>query len=600
MTRYTGRDFDPLAHEDHLRQVIEALTELDVVDARRLNKILHRFPKAPGQSFSKAELITGARRLADRYGWDAAELAMKLRMKPIRTASGVAPITVLTQPFPCPGECIFCPNDVRMPKSYLSMEPGAQRAAQNRFDPYAQTVSRLKALHNNGHLLDKVELIVLGGTWSFYPHAYQVWFITRCFEAMNEFEQFAGHDRGLPAPVGLDFDQIAEPEEIGPGTYNNVVQGFLRSSREREEAAPTVEDWSRLERAQATNERSGARCVGLVLETRPDHVTVDEVVRLRRLGATKIQVGLQSLSDEILAKNKRGHDVATARRAFGLLRRAGFKLQGHWMANLYGADPDRDIKDYRQLWSDPAFRPDELKLYPCSLIETAELMNHYRRGDWRPYTDDELLRVVAEGMAATPPYCRLNRVIRDIPSHDIVVGNQHSNFRETAETEIRRQGRRLNDIRAREIRTQTVELTSLRLEVIAYDSSAGRERFLQFVDEAGQLAGFARVTLPAEGTAPVAELSGAALLRELHVYGAVAAIAEPGDQRQMANAQHRGLGRRLVAHAQALAEDGGYAKLSVISAIGTRDYYRRCGFVDGDLYQHWACEDAADQAARAV
>ncbi len=596
MGRYTGRDFDPKAHEAQLRRVIDALDGLADVDARTLTKVLHRFPKTPGRSFSKAELITGARRFADRYGWDAGEIAAKLRMKPVRTASGVAPVTVLTQPFPCPGQCIFCPNDVRMPKSYLSMEPGAQRAAQNRFDPFAQTVSRLKALFNNGHPLDKVELIVLGGTWSFYPSGYQVWFITRCFEAMNDFDQFTGDDRGLPMPVGPDFDAVPEPPDPvhagrPAGTYNRVVREFL--DRAGVPVAPDAEDWPRLEAAQATNESAGARCVGLVLETRPDHVTADEVVRLRRLGATKVQVGVQALSDEVLRLNGRGHDVATARSAMTLLRRAGFKLQAHWMANLYGSDPDRDIEDYRRLWRDPALRPDELKLYPCSLIETAALMEHYRSGAWRPYDESALMRVVASGLAATPPYCRLNRVIRDIPSHDIVVGNQQSNFREAAEAEVRRRGHRLNDIRAREIRTRPVEVAKLRMEVIHYRSSVGRERFVQWVEaDGGGLAGFLRLTLP-DGPPAVDELAGSALLREVHVYGAVAGFSADAK----ANAQHRGLGGRLLRTAVEMAEAAGYRQLSVISAVGTRDYYRRHGFVDGRLYQHRACEPAPDGAA---
>ncbi|MEM7675445.1 MAG: hypothetical protein AAF449_05520 [Myxococcota bacterium] len=305
MTRYTGRDFDPQAHEEQLREVIDEIQALPAIDARRLNKLLHRYPKAPGQSFSKAELITGARRLAARYGWDPKSLAHKLRMKPVRTASGVAPVTVLTQPFPCPGRCIFCPNDVRMPKSYLSMEPGAQRAAQNRFDPYAQTLSRLKALHNNGHLLDKVELIILGGTWSFYPVPYQVWFITRCFEAMNDFHGLADDDRALPAPVGFDFDAVSQPaaKSIEAGTYNQVVQDFLRPRATLPEAPPQQEDWSRLQNAHRLNETDGASCVGLVRETRPDHVDAEEVTRLRRLGATIVQVGLQAMIDQVLALN---------------------------------------------------------------------------------------------------------------------------------------------------------------------------------------------------------------------------------------------------------------------------------------------------------
>ncbi|MEL7370853.1 MAG: radical SAM protein, partial [Myxococcota bacterium] len=405
-------------------------------------------------------------------------------------------------------------------------------------------------------------------------------------------------DKDLPAPVGLDFDEVPlpSPAEIHAGTYNQVVQDFLRPRAERPEAPPSTEDWARLEAVHRINETAKARCVGLVLETRPDHVDVEEVMRLRRLGATKLQVGLQAMDDEILALNKRGHTVAEVRRALALLRASGFKLQGHWMANLYGSNPERDVEDYRRLWSDAGVRPDELKLYPCSLIETAELMTHYQKGEWRPYDDAELLKVVGDGLAHTPPYCRLNRVIRDIPSHDIVVGNQQSNFRETAEAAVRRQGRRLNDIRAREVRTAAVDLAQLRLQVIAYRSAVGDERFYEFVDDRDRLAGFLRMTLPAQ-PAPFAELEGAALLRELHVYGTVAALEGAANSAQ---AQHRGLGRRLMDIAKAAAQDAGFAKLSVISAVGTRDYYRRADFVDGALYQHWACSRVSDGAAPPV
>ncbi|MEM7675446.1 MAG: hypothetical protein AAF449_05525 [Myxococcota bacterium] len=295
--------------------------------------------------------------------------------------------------------------------------------------------------------------------------------------------------------------------------------------------------------------------------------------------------------------------MAEVRRALTLLRASGFKLQAHWMANLYGSNPERDMEDYLRLWSDPSVRPDELKLYPCSLIETAELMMHYERGEWSPYDEAALLRVVSHGLAVTPPYCRLNRVIRDIPSHDIVVGNQQSNFRETAEAEVRRQSRRLNDIRAREVRTAAVDLAQLRLQVIAYRSSVGEERFYEFVDDRDRLAGFLRLTFPdRDFAAPLEELVGAALLRELHVYGAVAGLSAdrastPQSPESVSKAQHRGLGRRLMDIAKEVSEDAGFIKLSVISAVGTRDYYRRAGFIDGALYQHWACSHVSDRAA---
>ncbi|MGH9333654.1 MAG: elongator complex protein 3, partial [Vicinamibacteria bacterium] len=351
-----------------------------------------------------------------------------------------------------------------MPKSYLANEPGAQRAGMHRFDPYEQTLSRVSALYWIGHPVDKVELIVLGGTWSFYPEPYQIWFLTRVFEALNDFGRGRSEGRGA-API--DFAEIEEVVDgrRGAADYNRIVTEFLRKRDpeggiERGESAT----WNDLIAAQRENETAGARAVGLSLETRPDHVDEGEVARLRRLGATKIQIGYQSLDDEVLRLNQRGHDVAASRRATKLLRRGGFKIQAHWMANLYGATPERDVVDYERLFSDPDFRPDELKLYPTSLVESATLMEHYEAGRYRPYSEDELLELLIACIAKTPSYCRLSRVIRDIPGEDILVGSRVTNFRAVAEEEMRRRGIRSRDIRAREIRGGEVALDRLRLE----------------------------------------------------------------------------------------------------------------------------------------
>ena len=371
-----------------------------------------------------------------------------------------------------------------------------------------------------------------------------------------------GHDdEGLP---GEKRDDDESPRRGTIGDYRRV--GELGST---------------LEQVQAANERSRARCVGLVVETRPDRLSEDEVGSIRRLGGTKVQIGIQSLSDRVLAANCRGHDVAATRRAVRLLRQAGFKIHAHWMPNLLGSNPDADLEDFDRLFADPDFRPDELKIYPCSLIAGTRLMREYESGTWRPYTEEELLRVLGECLVRVPPYCRVTRIIRDIPGDEIAAGNKVTNLREVVERELRRRGLESRDIRAREIRREPVEIDQIRLERLEYKTSTGQELFLQFVTRANRLVAFCRLALPRQ-PAFLSELSRRAVVREVHVYGVVVAI---GDRRR-GPSQHLGLGRRLIEEAARIAAARGFDALAVISAVGTRDYYRGLGFADGELYQH--------------
>ena len=587
--RPSPHPFEPKRHTAELLPIIEEIRGLDALDAGTLHRLVRKYPKEGRGAFSKSEIIRGYRFFKASEGWDdddESAFVERVRMKPIRTQSGVAPVTVLTKPYPCPGKCIFCPSDVRMPKSYLSREPGAQRAAQHDFDPYGQTLGRLIAYYNTGHQVDKVELIILGGTWSFYPEPYQIWFIKRCFDAMNDFALARGSSELRPQEIrgAVGFRALGEKVDgrAVARTYNQVVTGYLSEQLSGDLlAAEEQASWGELAAVQRRNETATARCVGLVVETRPDHLSEDEVVRIRRLGGTKVQIGFQSLSDEVLAKNRRGHDVAATRRAMRLLRAAGFKLHAHWMPNLYGADPASDVRDFARVFEDPDFRPDELKIYPTSLIESAELMAFYESGDWRPYREDELLDVLTQCLLAVPEYCRVTRMIRDIPGDDIHVGNKITNFREVVERELLRQGLASRDIRAREIRGETVDPANLSLDRQEYTTSVGREVFLQFVTPERKIVGFCRLALPA-AEAAIPEIASSAMIREVHVYGVVVGL---GDARQD-RSQHLGLGRRLIDAGAEIAADQGFADLAVISSVGTREYYRRLGFADGELYQH--------------
>lgn len=494
---------------------------------RRVNDAVRRHPLPEGGYLGKHMLVAAYRQLTESGEWAPDEaLLSRIRMKPVRTLSGVTTVTVLTKPYPCPGKCIFCPTDVRMPKSYLPDEPGARRGLEHDFDPYAQVASRIQALEAVGHPTEKIELLILGGTWSAYQRSYQEWFIRRCFEALN----------------GKEAESLEE--------------------------------------AQAENEDAIHRNVGLVIETRPDHVNPKELARLRRLGVTKVQMGAQSLDDRILELNKRGHTVEDTRRAVALLRAAGFKIVLHWMPNLYGATCESDREDFARLWEE--FCPDEIKIYPNQLLANAELYDIWLEGKYRPYTTEELVNLIAGIKPTIPRYCRVNRVIRDIPSTNVVEGNKRTSLRQDVHIELERRGERCECIRCREVRGQTVDPDELRSDDLVYQAGGAEEHFLSFVTPEDRLAGFLRLSLPGPASpwTGLSDLEGAAIIREVHVYGQSLAV---GDEKPGA-AQHAGLGTRLIEQAEDIARSRGFARLAVISAVGTRLYYLRRGFERGEFY----------------
>lgn len=525
-------------------------------------------------------------------------LVRVLQVKPRRTASGVATITVITKPWKCSSNCLYCPNDVRMPKSYLSEEPACQRAERNFFDPYLQVTSRLRALTQMGHVTDKVELIILGGTWCDYPEAYQIWFVSELFRALNDgdaAETNAQERRNFYEVHGLsnrkeDLQVSVAPTQAevdtGELTYNQAIdQLYFGESAWQDIATIQTATLADLDTQHRTNETAAHRVVGLVIETRPDTITSESLRLIRRLGCTKVQMGIQTLDANILRANHRRIDVPTIERALALTRLYGFKLHTHFMANLYGSTPEADIADYRRFVTEPAFLPDEVKLYPCVLIGGTQLCAHYEGGSWQPYSEEELVRVLAANTTNTPAYTRISRMIRDFSAPDIAAGNKKTNLRQMVEAEIERQGAPISEMRYREISTADADISSLKLEELPYDTTVSREVFLQWVTPEGKIAGFLRLSLPqAEfvqehaGELPIG--AGEAMIREVHVYGRVAALGTDGS-----GAQHLGLGRQLIERARAIALEQGFTRLNVISSVGTREYYRHLGFQDGDLYQ---------------
>jgi elongator complex protein 3 len=478
-------------------------------------------------------------------------LLERIRMKPMRTLSGVTTVTVLTKPYPCPGKCIFCPTDVRMPKSYLPDEPGAMRAVEHKFDPYDQVMSRINQLNALGHPTDKIELLILGGTWSSYKREYQEWFVKRCFDAMNA--------PLTPSPLSLEGREAVQ--RTGEGEEEYIGEGELRE-------------------AHAFNETTHHRNVGLVIETRPDEINPDEIRWLRHLGVTKVQMGAQSLDDRILEMNKRGHDVECTRQATALLRAAGFKIVLHWMPNLHGATPESDREDFARLWND--FCPDEIKIYPNQLLANAELYEYWQRGEFKPYSTQELIDLIADIKPTIPRYCRVNRVIRDIPSTNVVEGNRRTSLRQDVHEEMKRRSTQCQCVRCREVKGKSVKTEALELNDLVYQAGAAEEHFISFVTPDDKLAGFVRLSLPRENSpeTEIGDLDGAALIREVHVYGQSLPVGAEKD----GAAQHAGLGTRLLEQAERIAKEKGFTSMAVISAVGTRGYYLGRGFERGEYY----------------
>ena len=512
------------------RAILEQLKEgIDLQSAQKMN------PKPDGGGFiPKHALVAVYYQLVEDGVWDEDEtLLSKIRMKPTRTLSGVTTVTVLTCFHPCPGECIFCPQEDMMPKSYLSEEPGAKRGLQNAFDPYAQVHNRIRALKAVGHTTDKIELLILGGSFSAYPVDYQEWFVRRCFDAMN----------------GVNPDDDPEFET--------------------------------LEEAQARNVNTAHRNVGLVIETRPDLVTRDALVWYRKLGVTKVQMGAQSLDDRILKLNKRGHTAKQTLKAVALLRSGGFKVVLHWMPNLLGATPETDREDFNRMWTEGGCCPDELKIYPCQLLEGTELYRLWQNGEYQPYSEATLLDMIADIKTTVPRYCRINRIIRDIPSTYVVAGNKNSSLRQDIQKEMTRRGTDCECIRCREVRGRKVTSGTVTLHDLVYHPADTEEHFLSFDTPGDKLAGFLRLSLPKDSTATgMADLADAAIIREVHVYGL---SLEVGEERQ-GIAQHSGLGTRLIEKAEQIAREKGFKRLAVIAAVGTRAYYASRGFEMGELY----------------
>jgi elongator complex protein 3 len=439
--------------------------------------------------------------------------------KTSRTISGVTPVAVMSHPGPCPGSCVFCPTYNEAPKSYTPESPAVLRAIASKFDPYEQTELRLKILKKMGHPDDKIELIVMGGTFLACPEDYQYGFIKSCYDALN---------------------------------------GCVSQT---------------LEEAKTKNESAGHRCIGLCIETRPDWCGEAEIKRMLDFGTTRVELGVQTLDDEIYRLVGRGHTVADVVKATRLLKKYGLKVYYHWMPGLPGSSPAHDLLMTRWLFDDDRFRPDGLKLYPTLVVSHTELATWYSEGKYAPYTMDETVSLLTDMKTLVPKYVRISRVMRDIPTKFILAGCNDLALRSSVQKAMKTKEIQCQCTRCREYghrQRSGCEIGQPSLTSYEYDASGGREIFLSYEDARGTLFGLLRLRIDKNG-----QDIYPAMVREIHVFGAAVPI---GEQNDLA-AQHKGLGGRLLKEAERIVrEQHSAGKIAVISGVGARDYFRIEGY----------------------
>ncbi len=476
-----------------------------------------------------------------RLSYRLADELKKMGRKPTRVLSGVAPVAVMTKPFPCPhGKCIYCPGgpDQGTPQSYVGEEPALMRAKQVSYHPYRQVHVRLRQYERSlGYFPSKVELIVMGGTFPAVPVSYQEWFIASALEAMNRY-----------------------PDPVPPSKIDLVS-------------------------AQLVNESAKVRCIGITIETRPDWAFEPHADLMLRLGATKVEIGVQSIYDDVLALVRRGHTVKDSIKATRVLKDSGFKVVYHLMPGLPGSDAVRDIEMVREIFSNPDFRPDYLKIYPTLVIKGTALYEMWRRGDYTPLTDEEAVEIISEMYRYIPKYVRVQRVQRDVPATIIDAGPRKSNLRELVERRALEKGIPIREIRWREVGRRLLkhgvapDPEKTKITRLTYEASRGVEIFLSVEDQSNDvLIGLLRLRIPSEFShRPEVRSRQVGIVRELHVYGPLVPVgSQPKKHYEW---QHRGWGRKLLQEAERIAKEEYDAKeILILSGIGVRDYYRRLGY----------------------
>lgn len=488
---------------------------------------------------------------------DRQTLFKLIKIKPTRDQSGVSVVAIMTKPFPCPhGRCTMCPGGKTVPQSYTGKEPATMRAIRNNYDAYLQVFNRLEQYILLGHYPEKIELIVMGGTFPSFPARYQNKFIRDTYAAMNDFGKLFIKNNQINFKKFLNFFELdAENEMNKEEVINKKILKIKAKNKDN------------LKKSQAKNEKANVRCIALVIETRPDYCKQPHINKMLEQGCTRVELGVQSVYPNVLKKIKRGHTIQDSIEATKLMKNSGLKVGYHIMPGAPGSNPKKDIEMFKILFSSEDFKPDALKIYPCMVMPGTELYKDYKAGKYKPLNTDQAADLIAEAMKYIPEYCRVMRVQRDIPTFMTTAGVKKTNLRQYVENILKKRGIIQRDIRSRQIRNQ--EIKKPEIKKITYNASQGKEIFLS-MEENNKLIGFLRLRITKDK----------AIVRELHVYSPTAKIGE----KHKKSHQHKGFGKKLLKQAEKIAKKEKKTKLIIISGIGVKEYYKKLGYKKQGVY----------------
>ena len=555
--------------------IIELIRKKGIKNHKSLEKLKRRFAKEHNLSKmpTNIEILTYLKQNEEDYD----KIRKLLLTKPSRSISGVTPVAIMTYPFPCPhGKCAYCPGGPdsyfgETPQSYTGKEPAARRAARAKYDPYLQVFNRLEQYFALGHTPEKVELIIMGGTFPSFNKEYQDFFIRKSFQAMNDFSSmFYSNNR-------FDREKFNEFFEL-PAKFSKER---TRRIQEKLRTISALKATS-LEEEQEKNETSNIRIVAMCIETRPDYAREEHISQMLRLGTTRVELGVQSLYDEVLKKVNRGHGVKEVIEATQLLRDSFLKVGYHMMPGMPGSTKEMDINMFKKLFEDENFKPDALKIYPLMVFKGTKVYDWWKEGKYKPLTTEEATEEIIEMKKYVPKYCRIMRVQRDIPTKYSEAGVDITNLRQHIHKIMDKRGLKCNCIRCREPRGRKVDFSSVKMNRIDYKASGGDEIFLSYDDTKNDiLLGFLRLRIPNKPfRKEITEESAG--VRELHVYGEAIPI---GDKTEDNSMQHRGFGRKLLKEAERIArEEFGKREMLIISGIGVKEYYKKFGYKKKGVY----------------
>jgi elongator complex protein 3 len=562
--------------EQLFSELISDIINRDDIDMKKLNNLKIEYAK----KYSFGKIIKNPEIIAYCNDSNRDEVIKKLNIKPIRELSGVTVVALFAKPHACPhGKCMYCPGGIDSPfgdtpQSYTGKEPAAMRAIRNNYDPYLQIFNRLEHYIINGHMPDKLELIFMGGTFPSLDSEYRDDFVNSVYKAINDF-----------GDMFIIVDKKTHKKTINYLAFNDFFEtksDFRSDERmhkiQAKELKLKEDNRKTLEFEINKNETANIRSIGLTVETKPDWALEKQVNDMLRYGVTRFEVGVQTLNEKCLKMTNRGHTLEETRRSFQVMKDSCLKINAHMMLGLPASDLTIDEESMLDLFRLPDYRPDMLKIYPCLVVEGTPLYKMWKIGKFHPIDTPKAAEIIARTYAEIPRYVRVMRVQRDIPTTEVQEGIRNSNLRQYVDVEMKKQNVVSKDIRAREIgfrQNEGMAMGTFGIKVESYDSSLGKDYFLDVADENDTMIGFIRLRFPFQTDLRPEITDKTALIRELHIYGQTIAV---GDDSLVSKSQHKGWGTKLLAKSEEIAKENGFEKMAIISGVGVREYYRKFGY----------------------